>query len=141
MSDETFIELAASIVAAYVTNNPVQAANLPSLIESVHSAVAGLDKVAEPAAAAKAPAVNPKKSVFPDYIISLEDGRRFKSMKRHLGLLGMTPQEYRAKWNLPADYPMVAPNYAAARSALAKSMGLGRKAAPVKAKPKRVKRA
>jgi len=141
MSDETFIELTASIVAAYVTNNSVQAANLPSLIESVHAAVAGLGKVAEPQAPARAPAVNPKKSVFPDYIISLEDGRRFKSMKRHLGLLGMTPDEYRTKWNLPRDYPMVAPDYTAARSALAKKSGLGRKAGTVKAKPKRIRKA
>lgn len=141
MSDENFIELTASIVAAYVTNNSVQAVSLPSLIESVHAAVAKLDKAAELPAPAKAPAVNPKKSVFSDYIISLEDGRRFKSMKRHLGLLGMTPQEYRAKWSLPADYPMVAPNYAAARSALARKSGLGRKAAPVKAKAQRAKKA
>lgn len=141
MSDENFIGLTASIVAAYVTNNSVQAVNLPSLIESVHAAVAGLDKVVEPQAPAKAPAVNPKKSVFPDYIISLENGRRFKSMKRHLGLLGMTPTEYRAKWSLPGDYPMVAPNYAAARSALAKKMGLGRKAGPAKAKARRAKKA
>jgi predicted transcriptional regulator len=141
MSDESFIELTASIVAAYVTNNSVQAVNLPSLIESVHMAVAGLDKSIQPQAPPKAPAVNPKKSVFSDYIISLEDGRRFKSMKRHLGLLGLTPQEYRAKWGLPADYPMVAPNYAAARSALAKKNGLGRKVAPANAKAKRAKKA
>jgi len=141
MSEESFIELTASIVAAYVTNNSVQAVNLPSLIESVHAAVAGLDKAAAPETPAKAPAVNPKKSVFPDYIISLENGRQFKSMKRHLGLLGMTPAEYRAKWSLTADYPMVAPNYAAARSALAKKSGLGRKPGPVKAKATRAKKA
>ena len=126
-----FIELTADIVAAYVSNNSVQTGNLSELIASVHDAVSGLGgPAAEPA---QEPAVNPKRSVFPDYIISLEDGRKLKSMKRHLGLLGMTPEEYRAKWNLPRDYPMVAPNYAATRSELAKKMGLGRKSKlPVK---------
>ena len=120
-----FLELTADIVVAYVSNNSVQAANLSEFIASVHGAVSGLGASAvEPA---QEPAVNPKRSVFPDYIISLEDGRKFKSMKRHLGLLGMTPDEYRTKWNLPRDYPMVAPNYAAARSELAKKIGLGRK--------------
>ena len=120
-----FIELTADIVTAYVSNNSVQTGNLQELIASVHGAVSGLGAPAvEPA---QEPAVNPKRSVFPDYIISLEDGRKLKSMKRHLGLLGMTPDEYRTKWNLPRDYPMVAPNYAAARSELAKKIGLGRK--------------
>ena len=82
---------------------------------------------APPVPEAATPAVNPKRSVFPDYIVSLEDGRKFKSMKRHLGLLGLTPEEYRAKWNLPRDYPMVAPNYAAKRSELARKAGLGHK--------------
>ncbi len=122
-----FTELTAEIVAAYVSNNSVQAASLPNLIASVHGAVSELGGPAKELA--QEPAVNPKRSVFPDHIISLEDGRKFKSMKRHLGLLGMTPGEYRTKWNLPSDYPMVAPNYAAARSDLAKKMGLGRKAA------------
>ncbi|ESZ51024.1 transcriptional regulator [Mesorhizobium sp. L103C131B0] len=92
-----------------------------------------------PAAKELVPAANPKKSVFPDYIISLEDGRKFQSMKRHLGLLGLTPDEYREKWGLSHDYPMVAPNYAAKRSALAKASGLGRKA-EVKAAAKRAKK-
>jgi predicted transcriptional regulator len=144
--------LTAEIVAAYVANNPVPSANLADLIATVHSAVSGLSRPAIPAVVAPTPAVNPKRSVFPDYIVSLEDGRKFKSMKRHLGLLGLTPDEYRAKWGLPRDYPMVAPNYAAARSELAKKAGLGRKPgkklkskAPVKqkapAKAKRAKRA
>lgn len=130
-------EMTAEIVSAYVANNPVPAANLADLIATVHSAVAGLLQLATPTATPQTPAVNPKRSVFPDYIISLEDGRKFKSMKRHLGLLGMTPDQYRAKWALPQDYPMVAPTYAAKRSELAKKIGLGRKPGPLKAKATR----
>lgn len=129
-SDDTAAEraeLTADVVSAYVSNNPVPVTNLPELIASVHASLSGLILPAAPSVAELVPAVNPKKSVFPDYIVSLEDGRKFKSMKRHLGLLGMTPDEYRAKWGLPRDYPMVAPSYAATRSALAKSIGLGRK--------------
>ena len=137
LANTTLIEVTADIVAAYVANNSVQAAGLSDLIASVHAAVASLGgQTAEPAAKQE-PAVNPKKSVFPDYIICLEDGKKFKSLKRHLTLLGLTPAEYRTKWRLAAKYPMVAPNYAASRSELAKKMGLGRKpaaAAPVKAK-------
>jgi predicted transcriptional regulator len=128
--------LTADIVAAYVQNNAMPVAGLPDLIAGVNSA---LSRLVQPVAAqppALTPAVNPKKSVFPDYIVSLENGRKFKSMKRHLGLLGMTPDQYRAKWSLARDYPMVAPSYAAQRSALAKSSGLGRKAA-VKTPPKK----
>lgn len=128
IADET-IELTAEIVAAYVSHNPVPAGDLPAFIASVHSALSGLSGAPqeEPAPAQK-PAVNPKKSVFPDYIVCLEDGKQFKSLKRHLMThYGLTPAAYREKWNLPTDYPMVAPNYAAARSALAKQMGLGRK--------------
>ena len=124
------IELTAEIVSAYVSNNPVPATELPALIAAVHSALMtlGSPSAHEPEKAQK-PAVNPKKSVFPDYIISLEDGKQYKSLKRHLmANFGLTPEEYRIKWGLPSDYPMVAPNYAAARSALAKQMGLGRKA-------------
>ncbi|MHA6688564.1 Ros/MucR family transcriptional regulator [Mesorhizobium sp. A556] len=125
--NERYLELTADIVSAYVSNNPVPAPELASLIASVNAALSGLGQPIEPVAPTLTPAVNPKKSVFPDYIVSLEDGRKFKSMKRHLGLLGLTPDEYRAKWSLPHDYPMVAPSYSAARSALAKTMGLGRK--------------
>jgi predicted transcriptional regulator len=147
--EDNVTALTAEIVSAYVANNSVQAANLSALIASVHTAVAGLG--APTPAEAPVPAADPKRSVRPDYIVCLEDGRRFKSLKRHLmAHFGLTPDEYRTKWNLPRDYPMVAPNYAAARSELARSMGLGRKPkAPVKAaaakqapgKAKRSKRA
>ncbi|RUV99366.1 MULTISPECIES: MucR family transcriptional regulator [unclassified Mesorhizobium] len=128
MEDKNFIELTASIVSAYVGNNPVPATQLPDLIASVHGAVRKLDApTIVSAAAPKEPAVNPKKSVHPDFIICLEDGLKFKSLKRHLMTdHGLTPDAYRAKWGLPADYPMVAPNYSAARSQLAKASGLGR---------------
>ncbi|MER8461995.1 MucR family transcriptional regulator [Mesorhizobium sp. M1396] len=121
--------LTADIVAAYVQNNATPVSGLSDLILSVNSALSGLIEPVAPPPPVLTPAVNPNKSVFPDYIVSLEDGRKFKSMKRHLGLLGMTPDQYRAKWGLAKDYPVVAPSYAAQRSALAKSMGLGRKAA------------
>jgi predicted transcriptional regulator len=123
------VGLTADVVSAYVSNNPVPVADLPSLIGEVYAAIAGRSssetvQVEEP----KKPAVPIKKSVTPDYIVSLEDGKKFKSLKRHLAThYNMTPDEYRAKWGLPHDYPMVAPNYAASRSALAKTMGLGRK--------------
>ncbi len=132
--DNAFIELTAEIVAAYVANNTVQASNLPELIATVHASVASLGGPVVAAAQSLVPAVNPKKSVFPDYIVCLDNGKKFKSMKRHLSGLGMTPAEYRAKWGLAADYPMVAPNYAAARSEMAKKIGLGRKKARVKAR-------
>jgi predicted transcriptional regulator len=121
------IDLAADIVSAYVSNNTVPAADLPALIASVHRALSNTIGVApEPTPEPLKPAVNPKKSVFPDYIVCLEDGKKFKSLKRHLRThYDLSPEEYREKWGLPADYPMVAPNYAAARSALAKKMGLG----------------
>jgi predicted transcriptional regulator len=131
---EDIVQLTADIVSAYVSNNAVDAGALSKLIEDVHLAL-----VRAPAAAAEpekkplVPAVPIRKSITPDYIVSLEDGRKFKSLKRHLqGTYGMTPDEYRAKWSLPRDYPMVAPNYAKARSELAKRMGLGRKAGPAK---------
>lgn len=127
--------LTAHIVSAYVENNQVPAAGLPELIASVNSAIASLGQPVEPQVEAPQPAVNPKRSIHPDYIICLEDGKKFKSLKRHLSVhFGLTPEEYRAKWGLPLDYPMVAPNYAAARSALARSLGLGRKAAATPAK-------
>jgi predicted transcriptional regulator len=121
------IDLAAEIVSAYVSNNTVPATELPSLIADVHRALTNTHSGAhEPEPEPLKPAVNPKKSVFPDYIVCLEDGKKFKSLKRHLRThYDLSPEEYREKWGLPADYPMVAPNYAAARSALAKKMGLG----------------
>jgi predicted transcriptional regulator len=138
---DRLIELTADVVSAYVSNNPVPVGELPAVIGHVHTALQSrFDGGSEEKNAEQKPAVAIKKSVTTDYIISLEDGKKFKSLKRHLAThYGMSPDEYRAKWNLPADYPMVAPNYAAARSALARSMGLGRKAKePVK--PARNKR-
>jgi predicted transcriptional regulator len=122
------IKLAAEIVAAYVSNNPIPTSELPSLIEAVQIAVGKLATTSESALShveAKALAVPVRKSVTPDYVICLEDGKKFKSMRRHLTQLGLTPEQYREKWNLPSDYPMVAPNYAAQRSAMAKRIGLG----------------
>jgi predicted transcriptional regulator len=131
MADNTgnsnFIELTAGIVSAFVSNNPVSAGEIPGLINQVHSALlrvssGGKDPAAEPLK----PAVSVKRSVTPDYIVCLEDGKKFKSLKRHLRTqYNVTPEQYREKWGLSADYPMVAPNYAAARSKLAKDMGLG----------------
>lgn len=131
------IELTAEIVSAYVTQNSVPTGQLPTLIADVHGALKMLgQRVVTQEARGPQPAVSIKKSITPDYIVCLEDGRRFKSLRRHLSTkYGMTPDQYRAKWNLPSDYPMVAPNYAAARSALARQMGLGqkrRKAGPAK---------
>jgi predicted transcriptional regulator len=126
---EALLELTADIVSAYVANNPIPAADLPSLIGDVRAALGKLstDGV-EPAQESQKPAVNPKRSIHDEHLICLEDGKKFKSLKRHLFTHhGMTPDEYRTKWNLSADYPMVAPGYSAARSELAKQMGLGRK--------------
>ena len=123
----SFIELTADIVSAYVSNNTVAAGDMPSLINRVHSALTQVssgqgEAQVEPAK----PAVSIKKSITADYLVCLEDGKKFKSLKRHLRTqYNMTPEQYREKWGLAADYPMVAPNYAAARSRLAKQMGLG----------------
>jgi predicted transcriptional regulator len=124
---DNYIELAADIVSAYVSNNSVAANDLPALIGDIHAALQRVSKgEVEPSAEPLKPAVPLKKSVSPEFIICLEDGKKFKSLKRHLRTqYNMTPEQYREKWGLPADYPMVAPNYAAARSALAKQMGLG----------------
>ncbi|MDB5454699.1 MAG: transcriptional regulator [Caulobacter sp.] len=121
------IEMTVGIVSAYVTTNTVPASELPALIGSVHRALSGTGgRDASAAAAAREPAVPVKRSITPDYIVCLEDGRRFKSLKRHLRTqYDLSPEQYRAKWGLPKDYPMVAPNYAKARSELAKQMGLG----------------
>ncbi len=128
MPDDTLIELAAEIVGAYVAHNSMPPSDLPGFLSSIHGALAGLGKVASPVSAPDlVPAVSIRKSVREDYIVSLEDGRKFKSLRRHLAGLGMTPEQYRTKWGLPYDYPMVAPSYAKARSELAKSMGFGTK--------------
>src|SRR5947209_11942803 len=123
----SFIELTAEIVSAYVGKNSVPANELPNLINQVHAAlvrVSGGHGEVQPESLK--PAVSVKKSITPDYIVCLEDGKKFKSLKRHLRTqYNITPEQYREKWGLPVDYPMVAPNYAAARSQLAKQMGLG----------------
>ena len=134
-NQQILAEIVAGIVSAYVSNNAVPLAELSSLISSVETAVSRLT-VQEPAKTEPlVPAVNPRRSVHPDYIISLEDGKRYKSLKRHLAARhGMTPDEYRAKGGLSQHYPMVAPNYSAERSKLALKLGLGRKPGE---KPKR----
>jgi predicted transcriptional regulator len=121
------IEMTAEIVAAYVENNSVAAGELPGLIQSVHRALTGVTAGPETVEAPpKEPAVPVRRSITPDHLVCLEDGRKFKSLKRHLRTkYNMSPEEYRTKWGLPKDYPMVAPNYAKARSELAKQMGLG----------------
>jgi predicted transcriptional regulator len=130
MADPNLLSLTAQIVAAYVSRNDVPRADVARLVADVHGA---LQAVGSGLAVAASPDIRPqkssiKKSIFPDYIICLEDGKRFKSLKRHIRVkYSLTPEQYRAKWGLPADYPMVAPRYAETRSKLAKSMGLGRK--------------
>ena len=120
------VTLSAEIVAAYVTHNSVTPSGLPALIESVHLALTNLGGVtATPKAEPLVPAVSVRKSITPEYLICLDDGKKFKSLKRHIGSLGMTPDQYRTKWGLSKDYPMVAPAYAAKRSELAKAVGLG----------------
>lgn len=130
--NETLITLTADIVAAHVSNNSVSVNDLPTLISNVHGALAGLGGNSQPQPEAPAekpvPAVSIRSSIKPDYLVSLEDGTKVKMLKRHLMTrYGMTPADYRAKWGLPADYPMVAPNYAEQRRTLAKSIGLGTK--------------
>jgi predicted transcriptional regulator len=131
-TDEEILKQVTEIVAAYVSKNEVAAADLPALIKSVHATLGGFG--GESGLSGKAPAVPVKKSVTPDYIVCLEDGKKLKMLKRYLRTrYGLTPDAYRAKWNLPAEYPMTAPNYAAKRSDFAKQIGLG--------KPVRKKRA
>ena len=135
MSESTnHVELAAEIVSAYVSNNSVPSSELPALLSDVHAAIVRVATGAQPVVVEAAkPAVPPKKSITSDYIICLEDGRKFKSLKRHLRTqYNMTPEQYRDKWGLPADYPMVAPNYAAQRSEFAKKIGLGKSAPATK---------
>ncbi|ESX13181.1 MucR family transcriptional regulator [Mesorhizobium sp. LSJC265A00] len=129
-SDAELLEMTADIVSAYVSNNPVPVTELARVISGTYGAISKLQGAPAPKAEEKpTPAVPIKKSVTPDFIICLEDGRKFKSLKRHLGThYDLSPDAYRAKWSLPSDYPMVAPNYAAVRSAMAKAIGLGRKA-------------
>jgi predicted transcriptional regulator len=121
------VDLTADIVAAYVSKNTISPADLPSLISSVHAALSRTTGgVVQPSTEEQRPAIAVRKSITPEYIVCLEDGKKFKSLKRHLRThYNLSPEEYREKWELPHDYPMVAPNYAAARSQLAKKMGLG----------------
>jgi predicted transcriptional regulator len=126
--NETLITLTSDIVAAHVSNNPVTVDDLPTLISNVYGALSGLGQPAPVVEEAPEPAVSVRASVKPDYIVCLEDGKKLKMLKRHLMThYNMTPEQYRQRWNLPADYPMVAPNYAEKRRELAKSIGLGRK--------------
>ena len=123
------LEITAHIVSAYVAKNRLPAADLGGLIASVASSIGGISQPSEPAAPPPVPAVNPRRSVTPDYIICLEDGKQLKMLKRHLKTAyNMSPDEYRERWGLAADYPMVAPNYAKQRSKLAKQIGLGTRA-------------
>jgi predicted transcriptional regulator len=131
------VSFTAQVVAAFVSNNSLPAAELPALIQAVHDAIAlattGTITASAASAQTQAAAVSIRKSITPDYLICLEDGLRFRSMRGHLRILGMTPDQYRAKWGLPTDYPMVAPAYALKRSQIAKKIGLGlqrRKLAP-----------
>lgn len=125
---ETLITLTSDIVAAHVSNNSVSVDDLPTLISNVYGALSGLGQAAPVAETPPEPAVSIRASVKPDHIVCLEDGKKLKMLKRHLMThYNMTPEQYRARWNLPADYPMVAPNYAEKRRELAKSIGLGRK--------------
>jgi predicted transcriptional regulator len=129
IEQDNLIELTAEIVSAFVSTHPVAAGDLPGLINQVHSALyRTATGTVEPEKEELKPAISVKKSITADYIVCLEDGKKFKSLKRHLRThYDLTPEQYREKWDLPADYPMVAPNYAKARSALAKEMGLGQK--------------
>ena len=125
---ETLITLTADIVAAHVSNNSVAVSDLPLIIQNVHSALAGLGTPTAEPGVKQEPAVSIRSSIKPDYVVCLEDGKKLKMLKRHLMThYQMTPDDYRAKWNLPADYPMVAPNYAEQRRTLAKKIGLGTK--------------
>ena len=127
VAGKSVIDLTASIVSAYVGKNTLAASDIPALIGQVHAALLRVSGTVAPASTEPAkPAISVKKSLTSDYIVCLEDGKKFKSLKRHLRTqYGMTPEQYREKWGLPPDYPMVAPNYAVARSKLAKQMGLG----------------
>lgn len=125
--NETLVTLTADIVAAHVSNNSIAVADLPMLIANVHGALSSLGNTPEPEAPKQEPAVSIRASVKPDYLVCLEDGKKLKMLRRHLNTAyGMTPDDYRAKWGLPKDYPMVAPNYAAMRGELAKKIGLGK---------------
>jgi len=128
IDDTDVLRMATGIISAFVANNAIPAAELPELIRTVHATIIDLSKAQTPKAEAPEPAVPIGKSITPDYLVCLEDGRKLKMLKRYLrSRYDMTPEEYRTRWNLPADYPMVAPNYAKLRSQHAKDIGLGKK--------------
>ncbi|HEX3753594.1 MAG TPA: MucR family transcriptional regulator [Rhizomicrobium sp.] len=130
---DDILKLVTEIVAAYVSNNPMPPADLPAMIRSVHATLGSFTEGGGNGVATKPPAVPVKKSIMPDYIVCLEDGKKLKMLKRYLrSRYSLSPDAYRSKWNLPADYPMVAPNYAQRRSEFAKKIGLGRAPAPKK---------
>src|ERR671916_2365243 len=120
-----FTALTAEVVSAYVAKNALPPADIPDLIASVHQALQGLSAPAQAEPEKREPAVSIRKSITPEFLISLEDGKRYKTLRRHLNGRALTPEQYREKWGLPRDYPMVAPNYAKQRSELAKALGLG----------------
>lgn len=138
-TEELLLDAACKIVAAYVRNNPLSPGEVPAMIKNIHATLIGLQGLQpQEAAAPLKPAIPIKKSITPDYIICLEDGKKLKMLKRYLRTrYGMSPDEYRAKWGLPADYPLVAPNYAARRSEFAKKIGLGRRSSPPAKRRKR----
>lgn len=137
---ETFITLTSDIVAAHVSNNDVAIADLPDLITNVYTALANLGEPVEVEEPKPQPAVAIRNSIKPDYVVCLEDGKKLKMLKRYIRTnFNMSPEEYRARWGLPADYPMVAPNYAEKRRDLAKKIGLGRKPGTI-VRPRRVKK-
>jgi predicted transcriptional regulator len=133
---DDLLKFASDIVAAYVSNNPIPVSEIPHMIKSIHSTLGGLSSgIPGDVATTQKPAVPVKKSITPEYVICLEDGKKLKMLKRYLrSRYGLSPEDYRAKWGLPADYPMVAPNYAAQRSEFAKKIGLGRTAPGKKAR-------
>jgi predicted transcriptional regulator len=138
--NETLITLTSDIVAAHVSNNSISPDALPSLIANIYGALAGLGQAAPVAEVALEPAVSIRTSVKPDYIVCLEDGKKLKMLKRHLMTsYNLTPDQYRARWGLAADYPMVAPNYAEKRRELAKKIGLGRKPGQKRGRPAKAK--
>ena len=131
MSDDTFVQLTADIVSAHVSHNTVAPEQIAGLIESVFAALSTAANPVAPAAARQEPAVSIRASVKPDHIVCLEDGVKLKTLKRHIqSAHGMTPAEYRAKWDLPSDYPLVAPNYSVRRREVSLALGLGRKKSP-----------
>ena len=142
ISSETLIELTSDIVAAHVSNNSVAVGDVPVLISNVYAALAGLSERPQVQEAKPQPAVAIRTSVKPEYIVCLEDGKKMKMLKRYLRTnYNMTPEEYRARWGLPADYPMVAPGYADKRRALAKKIGLGRKPSAPASRPRPTRKA